>query len=84
MSVSRRQGMAVSGGGQVREYLVLLGYGAGGKRVRRLIRLITVHQKSKTKHKHYPYLLHDLAITRPNHVWCADIIYAPCIKAFCI
>ena len=35
-------------GGQVREYLVLLGYGAGVKRVRRLIRLITVHQKSKT------------------------------------
>ena len=27
------------------------------------------------QHKIYPYLLKDLEITRPNHVWCTDITY---------
>ena len=26
-------------------------------------------------HQIYPYLLRDLAISRPNHVWAADITY---------
>ncbi len=29
------------------------------------------------EHKIYPYLLRDLAIVRPNHVWSADITYIP-------
>lgn len=28
-------------------------------------------------HRKYPYLLRDLAITRPDEVWCADITYVP-------
>jgi putative transposase len=28
-------------------------------------------------HRIYPYLLRDLAITRPDQVWCADITYVP-------
>ena len=28
-------------------------------------------------HRKYPYLLRDLAITRPDQVWCADITYVP-------
>jgi putative transposase len=28
-------------------------------------------------HRKYPYLLRDLAITRPDHVWCTDITYVP-------
>lgn len=31
-------------------------------------------------HKTYPYLLRDLAITRPNQVWCADITFIPMEK----
>ena len=33
--------------------------------------------KAAKGHKIYPYLLRDLQITRPNHVWCTDITYIP-------
>ena len=33
--------------------------------------------KAAKGHKIYPYLLRDLSITRPNHVWCTDITYIP-------
>ena len=75
---------------QMRDYLRLLGYGVGRKRVRRLMRLMgltPVYRKPKTsipnpEHTRYPYLLRDLAITRPNQVWCADITYIPMRKGF--
>ena len=75
---------------QMREYLVLLGYGVGRKRVRRLMRqmgLMPVYQKPKTsvpkpEHKLYPYLLRELTIERPDQVWCADITYIPMRKGF--
>ena len=28
-------------------------------------------------HRKYPYLLRNLAVTRPDQVWCADITYVP-------
>lgn len=75
---------------QMRDYLVLLGYGVGKKRVRRLMRLMglmALYQKPKTsiphpEHTRYPYLLRGLSITRPNQVWCADITYIPMRKGF--
>ena len=75
---------------QMCRYLVSLGYSAGRKRVRRLMRLMglmAVYQKPKTSvpnpvHKRYPYLLRGLAIDRPNQVWCADITYIPMRKGF--
>lgn len=62
----------------------------GRHRVRRLMRLMglrTVYQKPRTSdphpdHKVYPYLLRGLAITRANHVWCADITYIPMRRGF--
>ena len=33
-------------------------------------------------HLIYPYLLRELAINRPNHVWCADITYIPVQRGF--
>ncbi len=75
---------------QMRNYLRLLGYSVGIKRVRRLMRLMglmPIYQKPRTtiphpEHKRYPYLLRNLDITEPNQVWCSDITYIPMRKGF--
>jgi putative transposase len=33
-------------------------------------------------HKIYPYLLRDLAVTRPNQVWAMDLTYIPMARGF--
>jgi putative transposase len=33
-------------------------------------------------HKVYPYLLRNLAVTRPNQVWAMDITYIPMARGF--
>jgi putative transposase len=33
-------------------------------------------------YKIYPYLLRELAVTRPNHVWATDITYIPMARGF--
>ncbi len=33
-------------------------------------------------HRIYPYLLHQLTITRPNHVWASDITYIQMKRSF--
>ncbi|MGY4412072.1 putative transposase [Bradyrhizobium sp. LB7.1] len=38
--------------------------------------------KPEPGHKIYPYLLRDLEITRPNHVWAMDITYIPMARGF--
>ena len=83
-------GWSVFGVRQMRDYLVLLGYGVGKKRVRHLMRLMglmAVYQKPGTsiphpEHTRYPYLLRSLSVTMPNQVWCADITYIPMRKGF--
>ena len=57
----------------------------GRHRTRRLMRLMgleAIYPKKKPKtsesepsHRKYPYLLRNLAITHPNHVWGTDITY---------
>lgn len=62
----------------------------GRRRVATLMRRMDIHalyQKPNTSHRHsahkvYPYLLRDLAINRPNHVWAADITYIPMKRGF--
>ena len=38
--------------------------------------------KGDPNHQKYPYLLRDLSINRPNHVWCTDITYIKMSKGF--
>jgi putative transposase len=60
------------------------------KRVQRLMRrmgLEAIYPKPCTtrrdaKHKIYPYLLRNLAITAPNQVWSSDITYVPMPTGF--
>ena len=62
----------------------------GRHRVRRLMRLTgleAIYQAPRTSdphpgHRIYPYLLKNMAIDRPNQVWCADITYIPVQRGF--
>lgn len=67
------------------------GIAIGRDHVRRLMRLMeleTIFPKKNTSkphpgHKIYPYLLRNLAITKPNHVWGTDLTYIPLENGFC-
>lgn len=62
----------------------------GRHRVRRLMRLMglaAIYQAPRTStphpaHRIYPYLLRNVAVTRPDRVWCADIGYIPVRRGF--
>lgn len=64
--------------------------GVNRKRVQRLMRrmgLEAIYPKRRTTrpaagHKVYPYLLRNLAITRPDQVWATDITYVPMRHGF--
>lgn len=78
------------GSRQMRTALRDEGHQVGRERVRRLMRkmgLAAVFCRPKTsvphpEHRVYPYLLRNVAITRPNQVWCADITYIPMKKGY--
>lgn len=66
------------------------GYEVNHKRVQRLMRVMglqAIYPQRRTSvaaqgHKVYPYLLRNLAITRPNQVWSTDITYIPMLHGF--
>jgi len=66
------------------------GYGVNRKRIKRLMQVMgieAIYAKPRTsvlnkEHEKYPYLLGDLAITRPNQVWATDITYIPMRRGF--
>jgi putative transposase len=70
--------------------LLNLGWRVNRKRVRRLMDKMGINAvcpKPRTSlpasgHKIYPYLLKDVAITRPNQVWAQDITYIPMERGF--
>jgi putative transposase len=79
------------GSRNIRDELRERGYAVGRGRVRRLMRLMgieAIYVKPRLSaahpgHRKYPYLLRGLTITRPNHVWAADITYIPMAKGYC-
>ena len=78
------------GARQMARHLRRQGHVVGRKRVRRLMAtmgLAAVYQRPRTTapqpgHRIWPYLLRDLAIDRPDQVWCADITYIPMRRGF--
>jgi hypothetical protein len=78
------------GSRQMARHLRREGYVVGRKRVRRLMArmgLAPIYQRPRTtvphpEHRVFPYLLRDLAINRPNQVWCADLTYIPMRRGF--
>jgi len=79
-----------AGSRMLRDLLRLEGFQVGRDRVRNLMRKMGVqplYRRPRTtqrhpEHKVYPYLLRDLPITQPNHVWALDITYIPMARGF--
>lgn len=72
------------------DWLRTLGHTVNHKRVARLMRVMGLQavvpgphtSRPQPAHRTYPYLLHQLAVVRPNQVWCADITYVPLRRGF--
>ncbi len=66
-------------------YLNDLDYGVNRKRIQRLMRKMGLEglapgpntSRKHPRHKIYPYLLNNLEVAYPNHVWSVDITYIP-------
>ena len=78
------------GSRRLQAWLNQQGYKINRKRVQRLMRLMRIEaiypkpklSKRNEEHKIYPYLLRDVEIKRPNHVWSTDISYIRIGKGF--
>ena len=76
------------GSRQMVRHLAREGPRVGRHRIRRLMRLMELQaiyraprtSKPHPEHRIHPYLLRGLTITRPDHVWCADITYIPDLR----
>jgi putative transposase len=79
-----------AGSRMLRDLLVTEGVGVGREHVRTLMRrmgITAIYQRPMTTRRHrthpvFPYLLRTLTVTRPNHVWAADITYLPMARGF--
>ena len=78
------------GSRRITEELRGMGYIINRKQVQRLMRVMGIqalYPKPKTSNPHpqhrvFPYLLRNVTITHPNHVWSSDITYVPMKKGF--
>ena len=79
-----------AGSRMLRDLLRLAGVAVGRRHVGTLMARMgieAIYRRANTSRKHprhpiYPYLLRDLVIDRPNHVWASDISYVPMRRGF--
>ena len=79
-----------AGARMLRDLLRQEGHAVGRRQVATLMRrmgIMAIYRMPRTSQRHpahriYPYLLRQLTITRPNHVWASDITYIPMAKGF--
>ena len=79
-----------AGSRMLRDLLTAEGFKIGRQHVTTLMKHMGVealYRKPNTSkpapgHKIYPYLLRNLQMTRPNHVWAMDITYIPMARGF--
>jgi putative transposase len=79
-----------AGSRMLRDLLTAEGFKIGRQHVTTLMKQMSVealYRKPNTSkpapgHKIYPYLLRNLQVTRPNHVWAMDITYIPMARGF--
>jgi putative transposase len=79
-----------AGARMLRDLLRQEGHKVGRKHVSTLMKRMGVealYRRPRTTRRHpghkiYPYLLRDLAVTRPNQVWAMDITYLPMARGF--
>jgi putative transposase len=79
-----------AGARMLRDLLRQVGHAIGRRQVATLMRrmgIAAIYRKPRTSQRHpahriYPYLLRQLTITRPNHVWASDITYIPMRRGF--
>jgi putative transposase len=79
-----------AGSRMLRDMLRREGTAIGRKHVATLMKKMGIealYRKPRTSTRHaahqvYPYLLRDMTIERPGHVWCADITYIPMKRGF--
>jgi putative transposase len=72
------------------DWLRTLGHTVNHKRVARLMRVMGLQavlpgphtSRPQPTHRTYPYVLRDLEVVQPNHVWGADIPYVPMQRGF--
>jgi putative transposase len=79
-----------AGARMLRDMLRANGYSIGRRHVGTVMRFMGIaalYRKRSTskrnpQHRVFPYLLRNLTIERPNHVWAADITYIPMRHGF--
>jgi putative transposase len=79
-----------AGSRMLRDLLIAEGIQVGRRHVATLMKRMGVealYRRPRTSkpapgHKIYPYLLRNLAVTRPNQVWAMDITYIPMARGF--
>jgi len=79
-----------AGSRMLRGLLVAEGCKIGRRHVRTLMQRMGIEAlyrrprttKPEPGHKVYPYLLHGMAIRRPNQVWAMDLTYIPMARGF--